>query len=447
MSFVDKCRQLIALDSTPSRGNKEAAFFLGKLCEEAGLYVDYQHESLDGLEQSNLIARPEKEIPEQELLLQTHIDTVEPGHFSLWTRTQSNPFNASIYNDLMFGLGVAESKLDFLCKLEAARFLSGKALKRPFVLAATYGSQRGMAGAIKLVRKKKIRAKWALVGSPTQMELIIAAQGLAVIELFVPFSEEEKEYRRRHDMQESSSSQSRMFSGRAAHSQKPDQGDNAIMKMLAYLEQLPAGIAVMDLDGGTNYNSVPASAVLEIDVMGGFQDPIVPKFSNIHGALLKVQSQLEQFRDDRFDPPHPTMNLGTIRTNEDGVTMSGSCRLPPTVTDQTYEQWMQILQQTCESNGATFRVRDYRKGFEVSPHSELVQTAAETLTQLGLKSVPGAFAGATEASVFGRLGVECVVWGPGQSVGNSHAPNESIKMRDLDLAVDFYRRFLEGFCL
>jgi succinyl-diaminopimelate desuccinylase len=141
------------------------------------------------------------------------------------------------------------------------------------------------------------------------------------------------------------------------------------------------------------------------------------------------------------------MNLGTIRANEDGVTMTGSCRLPPTVTDQAYEQWMRVLQEACQRNSATFRVRDYRKGFEVDSQTELVRVASETLTQIGLKPAPTAFAGATEASVFSRWGVECVVWGPGQSVGNSHAPNESIKMHDLDLAIDFYRRFLEGFCL
>jgi succinyl-diaminopimelate desuccinylase len=338
----------------------------------------------------------------------------------------------------MYGLGVAEGKLDFLCKLEAARLFAGKKLKRAFVLVATYGSQRGMAGAIKLVRKKKIRAKWALVGSPTNLELITAAQGLAAIEVFVPFSEEEKEYRRRHDVQESSSSQSRMFGGK---------GDNAIMKMLAYLQQLPEGIAVMDLDGGISYNSMPTSAVLEIDMMGGFSDPIVPKLTAIYKALLKVEALLEKFHDARFEPPHPTVNLGTIRVNEDGVTMTGACRLPPSVTDQTYEQWMRVIQEACQQNRATFRVRDYRKGFEVSADSELVRTAAETLTTLKLKATHGAFAGATEASVFSHWGVECIVWGPGQSVGNSHAPNESIKMRDLDLAVDFYRQFLEGFCL
>jgi len=76
-----------------------------------------------------------------------------------------------------------------------------------------------------------------------------------------------------------------------------------------------------------------------------------------------------------------------------------------------------------------------------------VRIASETLTHMDLKSAPKAFAGATEASVFSRWGVECVVWGPGLSVGNSHAPNESIKMQDLDQAVEFYRHFLEGFCL
>ena len=60
------------------------------------------------------------------------------------------------------------------------------------------------------------------------------------------------------------------------------------MKMLDYLEQLPEGIAVMDLDGGISYNAVPSSAVLEIDIMGGFQDPIVPKISAIYEALREV---------------------------------------------------------------------------------------------------------------------------------------------------------------
>jgi acetylornithine deacetylase/succinyl-diaminopimelate desuccinylase-like protein len=441
LSFLDKCRRLIALDSSPSHGNKAAAEYLGELCAAAGLHVSYEEEILDGLEQRNLLARPTSGVPSEELLLQSHIDTADAGHFAMWTKTQSNPFNASIDEGLMYGLGVAESKLDFLCKLEAVSSLVASKWKRPVVLAATFGAQRGMAGAIKLVRKKKVHARWALVGSPTDMALIVAAQGLAVIELFVPFSEEEKDYRRRHDIQESSSSQSRMFAA------KIETGESAILKMLSYLGQLPSGIAVMDMDGGISSNSVPASAVLEIDVMAGFHDPIVPKLSSVHTALQAVEKQLGEFRDERFQPPHPTMNVGTIRTTEDGVTLTGCCRLPPTVTDQVYEQWMTVLREACQANGATFRVRDYRKGFESSPKGELATAAMETLRLLGLSDAPRAFTGATEASVFSRWGTECIVWGPGQSVGNSQAPNESIKIKDLERAVDFYRRFLQRFCL
>jgi succinyl-diaminopimelate desuccinylase len=451
LTFIEACRHLISLDSTPGRGNIDAAAFVGELCESAGLVVEYQRESLDGIEQCNVIARPPSDVvgplPVAELLLQTHIDTVEPGHFSLWTRTQANPFNASIYNDLIYGLGVAEAKLDFLCKFEAVKKIAKQKLRKPFVLAATFGAQRGMAGAIKLVRKKKIRAKWALVGSPTSMNLITAGQGLAVIELFVPFSVEEKDYRKSHDLQESSSSQSKMFSGKAAQGAMAASAENAIMKMLQYLSQLPNGIAVMDLDGGINYNSVPSSSVLEIDIIGGFKDPIVPKLSNIHAGLTQLERKLSEFRDARFEPPYPTMNLGAIRTNEDGVLLTGSCRLPPTVTDQAYEGWMTFLKETCAQNNSTFRVRDYRKGFETIAASELVQTGGSILKEMGLCAEPRAFSGASEASVFSRWGTECIVWGPGQSVGNSHAPNESIKIKDLETAIEFYHRFLERFCL
>lgn len=445
MSFIENCRQLISIDSSVARGNKEVAEFLGQLCKEIGLYVEYQRESLDGLEQCNLIARPTDTLPEQELMLQTHLDTTDPGHFSLWTRTQSNPFNASIYNDLMFGLGVAESKLDFLCKLEACRVHMNKPFRVPFVLAGTYGAHRGMAGAIKLVRKKKVKARWALVGSPTSLELVVAGQGLAVIEIFVPFSEEEKDYRLRHDVQESSSSQSRIFSGRGA--QEGDKTANAIVRMLGYLAQLPSDIAVMDLDGGISYNSVPSSAVLEIDVMAGFKEPITAKLGIVYQALLHLENLLTQISDDRFDPPHPTMNIGTIRTSQDGVTLTGCCRMPPSVRDEAYNEWMKILRESCDQSGATFRVRDYRAGFETSPQSEFVGLAGATLKELDFNFRQQFFTGATEASVFSRWGIECLVWGPGQSVGNSHGPNESIKLADLNAAVEFYRKFLERFCL
>lgn len=448
MSFLENCRKLVGLDSTPSHGNLAAAEFAGQLCIEAGLQVEFHRETMAGVDQCNVIARPQSGIPVKEFLLQTHLDTVDAGHFSHWTKTQANPFNASIYNDVIFGLGTADAKLDFLCKLEAVKPLVGKKMKLPFVLVGTFGgAESSMGGAVKLIRKKKINPVLALIGEPTQMRLVNSGTGLASVEVMIPFSQEEIEYRRSHDLNESTSTQSRIFTGKAAHSSDPGAGQNAIMIMLEYLTQLPEGIAVMDLDGGHNNNSVPAHAILEIDTVAGFRDPILPKISRIYKSLLNLQEELRGFTEPGFSPPHPTMNIGRVRSDEDGIILSGSCRLPPSVTDAIYEGWMRNLNMAVQEVGATFRVKDYKRGFAASPETDFVKGAQSVLEQMGLNSKLQKLAQTTEANVFHRMGAECLVWGPGQSVGNSHAPNESIRIADLRQAAEFYSRLLERFCL
>lgn len=448
MSFLDNCRKLIGLESTASHGNLSVAEFAARLCTEAGLHVEMQKETVDGIEQCNVIARPHAARPESEFLLETHLDTVDAGHFSHWTKTQSNPFNASIYNDVIYGLGAADVKLDFLCKLEAAKAFVGVPMKRPFVLVGTFGgAQPGMAGAIRLIRKKMVHATHALIGEPTGRRLVIAGTGLASVEISIPFSSDERNYRRDHDLMESTSTQSRIFSGKAAHSSNPGLGENAIMKMLEYLAQLPEGIAVMDLSGGINDNSVPADALLEVDFVAGFKDPIRPKISKIYSSLRRLEADLMEFREDGFHPPHPTMNIGRIRTNEAEVLLSGSCRLLPSVADEVYEGWMKKLGMAVQEVGATFRVKDYRRGFSSEPETPFVGAVQECLRDMGLDSRLHKEAVTCEANVFHRLGIECLVWGPGQGVGNSHAPNENVSMADLRAAIDFYSKVLERFCV
>ncbi len=81
MSLLEDCRRLVAIDSTPSHGNLAAAEFAGDLCVAAGLHVEHQRETVEGVEQCNVIARPQAGRPEREVLFQTHLDTVEAGHF------------------------------------------------------------------------------------------------------------------------------------------------------------------------------------------------------------------------------------------------------------------------------------------------------------------------------------------------------------------------------
>ncbi|HVK62188.1 MAG TPA: M20/M25/M40 family metallo-hydrolase, partial [Bdellovibrionales bacterium] len=229
MDFIEACRKFIEIDSTPANGTADLARYAAELCRQVGLHVDLHVETLNGVEQANLVARPSEAMPAEELLLQTHLDTSDPGAYALWTRTGANPFSASIYTEgekgeTLYGLGAAGAKLDFLCKLQAINAVSkrGKAWRLPPVLAGTFGEEVGMQGAVRLIRKKKISAKMALVGEATSLKLVGAGKGFAAVEIEIPFSNEEKNFRAQHDLDDGASTQSRLFLGKAANSSNPE---------------------------------------------------------------------------------------------------------------------------------------------------------------------------------------------------------------------------------
>ncbi len=448
MDFIEKCRAFIEIDSTPSVGTIEIAQFAAGLCEAAGLHVELQKENLNGLAQANVIARPSALMPDQEFLLQTHLDTVDPGNYALWSKTGFNPFSPAIYLDAIYGLGAADVKLDFICKLEAlGSFSSVKSWKLPPVLVGTFGEELGMAGAIKLISKKKVSAKMALVGEPTELRLANAGKGFGVVEIEIPFSNEERDFRERHNSQEGTSTQSKMFVGRAAHSSVPELGDSAILKMLDYLSKLPDGLVVMEIDGGVNFNTVPASAVLEIAMVGGLENTICTKIKTLLRSLTELEKDFLKYPDEKFAPPYPTLNIGMARTFIDHVKFSGCFRMPTTVNNEIYERWMNRLRSDCQSVGASFRVTEYKQPFQTSLESPLVKICQQQSLKQGLSLDCGALSVTNEASVFRRFGIDCVAIGPGQGVGNSHTPEEHVTIQQLDSAVEFYKGVIERVCL
>lgn len=445
MDFVETCRRLIAVDSSSSHGSQKIAEVAAVLCHERGLQVDLQTDFHGGLAQANVIARPVGLARAgSELMLQTHLDTIDPGPFQMWAKNGQNPFDAVIMDGRLHGLGAADSKLDFLCKLEAlASFGPRKDWKLPPVLVGTYGEEAGMAGALKLIRKNMVSAKMAVVGEPTDLRLVNAAKGFAKIEILLPFSEDEARYRREHDLRESTSTQSRLFHGKASHSSS-EGGESAILKMLDFLEQLPGGVVVMEIDGGQSTNTTPANAFIELEA-ASVKSPIAPKICALYKKLKTLEAEFENHADAEFTPPAPTLNIGLVRTLEDHVQFAGSCRLPPSVTQQVYEQWMQSLGEFCRELGGTFRMNDYKKPFRTPTNSILVKGCLDELRGMNRNDRVTTQSSANEASLFSRIGVDCVCFGPGSREGN--VQDESVLLDDLKTATEFYRRVIGRFCL
>jgi acetylornithine deacetylase/succinyl-diaminopimelate desuccinylase-like protein len=448
LTFIDACRKFIEIDSTPSSGTRELAEFADALARGMGFHSELQAASHGGLPQANVIVRFQASRPEQEFLLQAHLDTVESGPYALWTETASSPFNASIHQDRIYGLGTADTKLDFLCKLFAMKEIATDAsrLKLPPVLVGTYGEELGMHGIVRLIRQKKISARQALVGEPTELGLVTAGKGYATVQIDIPFSDEEREFRREHDLAESTSTQSKMFLGKAAHSSNPSLGQNALTKLLDYLQKIPEGIAVMGIEGGVSANQVPANAVLEFDLAANLNDTIASKIRLIYQAVLAVEKEFAFFAEPAFSPPEPTLSLGMVRTMDDQIQLSGCCRLPPSVSTAVYERWMQKIDSACQLGGAKLHITDYKQPFRTDAEVGLIKTAQRVLQSMGRPSDTRAQSVTNEANVLTRLGIDCVVFGPGLGVGNSHAPNESVKISELNDATRFYTEMMRSLC-
>ena len=447
--FIGSCRKLIAIDSSPQISALETAEYLATLARDLGLDVEVQQEMQNGITQANIIVRLEPfQAGRSEFLLQAHLDTVDPGNFSLWKKNNFNPFDAVIEDGRIYGLGSAEVKLDFLCKLQALAQLKDKKFTtlQP-VLVGTFGEETGMQGALKLIRKNKINAKYALIGDPSDLNIVNAAKGYATVEMRIPFSNEETEYKKNKALSEHTSTQTKIFSGKSAHSSTPHLGESAALKLFDYLSKMPDNVVIVEMDAGTRQNMIPNQAMVELDVAASFKDPIIKKINFLYNTMNEVQNEMKSVVDKVFTPEHSTISVGVIRTFEDHILVSGSCRILPNVKQEEYEKWMQMISRACEQVGAEFRLQDYKRPFRTDEKSVLIKGALAELEKLGQTSQCTSLASTNEASLFSRIGIECICIGAGKRENNVHTPNEHVEIKHLELMTSFYQKMIERFCL
>lgn len=449
MDFVDACRQLIAIDTSPGQGNKRAAEWLARLATEMGFEVNLQIEVNHDIENANIFVRLPGSIAPAEFMFEAHLDTADPGPFELWKKTRHNPYEASILDGKIYGLGSADCKLDFLCKLEALKLFKSTAnpLKEISpVVVGTFGEQSGMTGALRLIRKNQVKAKLALIGEPSDLQVLVAGKGSARIEIRINYESDEKIFREEHNLRESTSTMSKSFHGKPAHSSMPHLGESAIAKLFTYLKSLPEDLVIMEIEGGVSFNSIPATAFLEIDPFSGFSLPMSKKIRHILKGMEKLEVKFAQINDPDFNPPTPTLSIGAIRTTESFVDMEGIVGIPAKISNETYESWIKEFGELCQQVGADFRVNDYKRPYRTPPKSEFIQISQETLTKMSRAQGLGTHSSTNEASLFSRVGIECISFGPGIREGNIHTPEEHVKVEDLKLAIEFYRQMMERFC-
>lgn len=250
---VDLTRTLIGFDSRNPPGDEAAcADYLATLLQDSGFAVT-NHAMGPG--RISVIARIGVQSDESgpiPLAFTGHLDTVPLG-----TRPWSfDPFAGDIVDGRLYGRGASDMKSGVAAFVAAAVAEADTLRDQPgLVLILTAGEETGCDGSRAMAQEGVLgRAGALVVAEPTSNRPLVGHKGAIWLRT--------------------------RTSGKTAHGSMPDQGDNAIYKaarMVSALEAFDFNVArhpglgkatlnVGTMQAGQNVNSVPDSAIFEIDL-------------------------------------------------------------------------------------------------------------------------------------------------------------------------------------
>ncbi len=490
--FLEDAKRIIRINSVSVNGNEEIANYVTALMQDRGLKTQIQHvthsNELISKRQFNVIGVLGDPLSDRKirkgLLLNTHLDTVSPGIKENWTETGADPFGITLKDGKIFGLGTADVKLDFLCKLHAVQKFREKKLKNPIYLVGTCGEEIGMFGAKYLIKSMALNPKYVLVGEPSELKVVYAHKCLNIYRVSIGYQMIERDARgfnRKIDL---------LSYGKSAHSSYPHLGTNAILASLDFLHRaLDQGFEIRftHLDGGDTVNKVPDHASTQFYLtshqfedfkrffressrsdspdkafkveLGGvgdsgvrfLPDNLFPCLTEVTKFFKELSVQISKINDETYDPSCSTVNFGQLKQRSGIMELHFDLRLLPEIPPQEIEQTIQkgiqaIAVRYPSLNVAVVRER-MNPSLNLSADDELLKICKEAMISAGIEPAFSKKATSTEAAQYFQAGYPAIVFGPGKSQGNSHSPNEHNLLEHIEKAVGFYERVIEQVCL
>lgn len=463
--LIAEAKKLVRFNTVTDSSNADCAVYAGSLLRRMGLELSYQQSREGEVLFMNVVGTAGG--GRDPLLLATHLDTVPPGEKKLWTQTGGDPWRLTAHGGALYGLGSADTKLDFLCKLFALARLKPARLKRPVILLGTFGEESGLRGAARFCQGDLPKPAMALVGEPTDLHGVTRHKGFLVLELLFKakglFRPEKAGW-----VYEAS------FRGQASHSSTPDLGDNALERSRAFLQDLSkrfGKVTVLGWEGGEGHNMIPASARLRFSLGDRSRVSFRPTASqrvNVQrissgwystlpwedalGCVEILSKELEPYqkaRDKAFQPPGLTWNLTRMRVEKEGWGFIFDLRpLPGQPVQRFIPSFEQKLWKRLGPPGTAwqFRLERDNPALELDEKSSLFKQVQAAFRAARVPFRVAAKSGCSEAGLYSRVGIPSVVFGPGRSTGNIHRPNECVPVSQLKRAIRFYQAFLEKVC-
>ena len=463
--LLQEAERLIRFNTVTWESNVDCAVYVGSLMRQCGGEVSYQESRVGETIFLNVMSLVGK--GKDPVLLTTHLDTVAPGDLTLWTRTGRDPWKLTVRGNTLYGLGVADTKLDILCKLSAIASLPLRRLKRPILLLGTFGEESGLRGAVRFCQGDFPRPKMALVGEPTELALVTHHKGLAVLEFLL-------RSRRLHRPLAPQWLYEVSFQGKAAHSSTPALGANAIEQSLLFLKQLGkrfGKVALFNWGGGVAHNVIPDRATIRFSLGDRSKVTFASNrrqrvkvsrmkagwYSSLPGEdggwcaenLGKLLAPHQKRSDRAFQPSALTWNVTQLKEAKEGWTLTVDLRpLPGQSIHGVVRRLEEKLWKRLGPPGPSwqFRLERDNPALDLKSSEPLVKKAQTALRAIRASTRVATKVGCSEAGLFKHLGIPSLVFGPGRSVGNIHRPNEQMQLTQLKRAIRFYEAFLKRTC-
>lgn len=168
--------------------------------------------------------------------------------------------------------------------------------------------------------------------------------------------------------------------------------------------------------------------------------------------LLNFRAELQsQYRNNLFEIPVPTLNLGHIHGGDNPNRICGECTLDIDIRPlpgMSIEELRGMLRQRLNN-----RLRDTPFKLELSVlfrGTDAMETGAESrlvrLTEVLTDQSAAAVAFATEGPYLQKLGMDVVIMGPGR-IDQAHQPNEYLELSFVEPTVTLLRQLITQHCI
>ena len=329
------------------------------------------------------------------LVLSGHTDVV-PVDGQPWV---TDPFNAQIVGDKLYGRGVTDMKSYGATALMMVPELLKRKLKRPLHLAFSYDEEIGCVGVHRLLADMQARGykpAGCIVGEPTGMQVVIAHKG-------------------KHGYKTS-------VRGHEAHSSLTPLGVNAVEIACEFVTHLKATHRALVKDGPFDAGyDVPHTTIHTGVIAGGTALNIIPRDCDVtweirHHHLNSPDELFAQIKDFA-DSLVPAMQMVAPDT---GITHVRTSMLPGFATGADSD-----IAKLCFTCAGT------------DPSQSHFTNQRNTAGKVSF---------GTEASLFHNAGVPTIVCGPGH-IAQAHQPNEWVTLEQLAWCERFMRKLADEICV